>query len=117
MNVKFVYYLFRITTIWIKNPASKNIRAANKARKVNSKLLAVVLDILIIFCLYCKDPILFKMLSNLVLRGAKQPWDGEHPDLMEAVEAAVNSAEAAADAAAKPFWCSPCPFEPWIWRN
>ena len=69
------------------------------------------------FCLYCKDPILFKMLSNLVLRGAKQPWDGEHPDLMEAVEAAVNSAEAAADAAAKPFWCSPCPFEPWIWRN
>ena len=61
---------------------------------------------------YCKDP-LFKMLSNLVLRGAKRPWDGEHPDLLEAVEAAVNSAEAAADAA-KPFLCSLCPFEPWI---
>lgn len=53
------------------------------------------------------------MLSNLVLRGAKRPWDGEHPDLLEAVEAAVNSAEAAADAA-KPFLCSLCPFEPWI---
>ena len=56
-----------------------------------------------------KDP---KMVSNLELRGAKRPWDGEHPDLMEAVEA-VNFAAGEA-AAAKPFLSSPCPFEPWI---
>jgi len=32
-----IRFIFRITTIWIKNPGSKNIRVANKAKKVKLK--------------------------------------------------------------------------------